>query len=297
MKAEYTISQEQVRLSAARPIRVQRIPRISNPVRPHEHEFYEVVWCISGSGRHLTEEGARPLKCGDLLILPPGSVHAIADPANLSVFNLYYLSEWVLRDSTLISEAPRLAWHFLGAHLFPGRTSGTGSHARLSGPVQPVIANELALLADLSASDDRNPVLMRAALMKCFALWDQDMAETAAVDPYSFTFLGEPLVRHVLQQMEKCIDDGEPGSVARWAERSGYSADHLTRRFKAACGETPIAVFQRRRLQRAALALINTRQSLSEIAIGHGFSDSAHFSRTFRKAYGMAPSTYRERFR
>jgi AraC-like DNA-binding protein len=42
---------------------------------------------------------------------------------------------------------------------------------------------------------------------------------------------------------------------------------------------------------RAALMLMATRKSLTEVALEVGFSDSAHLSRTFRKMIGISPST------
>jgi AraC family transcriptional regulator, positive regulator of tynA and feaB len=37
--------------------------------------------------------------------------------------------------------------------------------------------------------------------------------------------------------------------------------------------------------------------SIAEICYRWGFSDTAHFSRAFRRAYGAAPRDYRERYR
>ncbi|MDD2872193.1 MAG: helix-turn-helix domain-containing protein [Azoarcus sp.] len=57
----------------------------------------------------------------------------------------------------------------------------------------------------------------------------------------------------------------------------------------------PRAFIQNLRLDRASTALINRHQSgdsITSIALDHGFTDAAHFSRSFRKRFGVSPSHY-----
>ena len=48
----------------------------------HSHNFMEIV-LIRGRGTHLLEDLAEPVSEGDLLIIPPGFVHAYADCSEL----------------------------------------------------------------------------------------------------------------------------------------------------------------------------------------------------------------------
>jgi AraC-like DNA-binding protein len=47
------------------------------------------------------------------------------------------------------------------------------------------------------------------------------------------------------------------------------------------------------RIKRACQQLVNSNQSLSEMALDSGFYDQSHFSRTFKQVIGMTPAQYR----
>jgi AraC family transcriptional regulator len=75
------------------------------------------------------------------------------------------------------------------------------------------------------------------------------------------------------------------------------SPAHFSRKFKLAVGESPHAYVVRRRLERACHLMMTTVASLSEIALGVGFSDQAHLCRLFRQAFGQSPANWRREHR
>jgi AraC-like DNA-binding protein len=84
-------------------------------------------------------------------------------------------------------------------------------------------------------------------------------------------------------------------SVARWADAMGISERYLRLLFGSST-QSPGQYLWGQRLERAAMELrtpTSLRRSITDIAFGCGFSDSAHFSRSFRVAYGMTPRDYR----
>lgn len=259
----------------------------------HDHEFYEVTFIFGGSGVHLTEDGAKPLSPGDLIVTSPGQLHAFRDNRGLALYNVYYLAEWLSSDISILESAPHLAVVFLGGSLFPQRTPTAPHHVSLQEDCREIIGAELAQLAANSYHDDRHPILLRGSLLKCLALCDIGFGPDSAVEHH---FLSHPLVQRVYFNTEACLAAGNPCDVEAWAKEIHYSRDHFTRVFREHTGETPYSYYQRRRLQRAAYALVHTSDHLSDIATRLGFSDSAHFTRTFHKKYGLSPMRYRQRF-
>lgn len=65
--------------------------------------------------------------------------------------------------------------------------------------------------------------------------------------------------------------------------------------FKDTTGMTPNDYLQRLRVERAKSALATTPQSVTDIALGCGFSSSQYFSTVFRKYTGSTPSEFRLR--
>lgn len=58
-------------------------------------------------------------------------------------------------------------------------------------------------------------------------------------------------------------------------------------------GTTPASWWMRTRLQHAQRLLLTSRATVQDIAERTGFKDPAHFSRAFRKQYGVSPGRFR----
>ncbi|HJS17781.1 MAG TPA: ATP-binding protein, partial [Anaerolineales bacterium] len=77
------------------------------------------------------------------------------------------------------------------------------------------------------------------------------------------------------------------------AEHVGISADYLTDCFRQELGITPITYIRRYRIRQACELLQNSEQSITQVALAVGFSDSAHFARTFQREMKVTPRAYR----
>ncbi len=78
------------------------------------------------------------------------------------------------------------------------------------------------------------------------------------------------------------------------AEHVGISADYLTDCFRQELGITPSTYIRRYRIRRACELLQGTNQSITQIALAVGFSEGAHFTRTFQREMGTTPRAYRD---
>ena len=99
-----------------------------------------------------------------------------------------------------------------------------------------------------------------------------------------------------LERVRQAIEDGieeETFSVEALADKLAVHRSRLHQRLRELTGLPPVKLIVRCRLERAAALLANGSASVSEAAYAVGFQSVEHFSRTFRKHYGQAPSTYR----
>jgi transcriptional regulator GlxA family with amidase domain len=78
------------------------------------------------------------------------------------------------------------------------------------------------------------------------------------------------------------------------ARAVGIARRQLERLFIRETGLSPGAFAAKMRVQYAEWLLTSTDRSLTEIALACGYADLAHFSRSYKSAYGMSPSAWRE---
>jgi AraC family transcriptional regulator len=77
------------------------------------------------------------------------------------------------------------------------------------------------------------------------------------------------------------------------ADLTGLTGKHFARAFKQSTGMPPHRYLIAQRIEAAKRRLIDTMDSLADIALACGFADQSHFTATFRKAVGVAPGTWR----
>jgi AraC family transcriptional regulator len=101
--------------------------------------------------------------------------------------------------------------------------------------------------------------------------------------------IAEAVVAYVLANFAEEI------SLDDLAREAGLSRFNFCRRFHRECGLPPMRwLWTFRAALAAEFIAIDPRWSLTDVAFSCGFTSSAHFSRSFRAAYGMSPSQYRK---
>jgi AraC family transcriptional regulator len=78
-------------------------------------------------------------------------------------------------------------------------------------------------------------------------------------------------------------------SVENLADEVGLSPAHFARAFKETMGLAPHRYLVNHRLERARRMLDNADAVLSDVALRAGFADQAHFTRLFKREYGVTP--------
>jgi transcriptional regulator GlxA family with amidase domain len=98
----------------------------------------------------------------------------------------------------------------------------------------------------------------------------------------------DPRVRRALLLMEQNL--ARPLPISSLARELKLSPRHLERLFDEELGRSPAALYRSVRMRHAAWLLTHTRRTVTDIALNSGFADCAHFSREFRRVYGVVPS-------
>lgn len=149
-----------------------------------------------------------------------------------------------------------------------GQTLTESEMARLNQGVTTVLEKELF-------SVDETLSHLEAALVRRRKLGSETQRLVRRVMAYIHEHFAEPLTREDL------------------ARHVSMSDDYLTASFRKELGMTPVAYITRCRINQAKNLLKTTTQSVTEIGLAVGFSDSSYFSRVFRRETGQPPEIWR----
>jgi AraC family transcriptional regulator len=99
-------------------------------------------------------------------------------------------------------------------------------------------------------------------------------------------------------QLRQCRDFIEANlsdniTLDQLSQKANVSLFHFIRSFKKSTGITPHRYILDRRVRNAETLLINTNDSIGEIAKAVGFLSAGHFSSAFQKSLHIAPTAYR----
>ena len=99
----------------------------------------------------------------------------------------------------------------------------------------------------------------------------------------------ETVLRHVCDHLDEPL---RPDDLARIA---CFSPHHFHRIFRGMVGESLAGFVRRMRLERAALRLRGTRDTVLEVALDSGYTAHEPFTRAFKRAFGESPAAFRDR--
>jgi AraC-like DNA-binding protein len=236
----------------------------------HWHEFFELSYVTAGSGEHVINGVRRPLGAGDVLALTPADFHEVRPlPGEaLTIVNVIYTDD-----------------------VLPPQLRST-----LPGPPTlrlPELAGDFArMLADSRLPGALPAMALRATLTRIIA----DVARAAPRPPAGASQPTDDGRADVLRALH-WIDHHfrEPVRLADAARVACLSPHHFSAMFRRTTGMPFQEYLIGRRLQFARGLLAASRLPVTEVCHAAGFRDLTHFSRSYRRRFGSAPSTHRGR--
>ena len=288
-KACITYLPHQAWIFAHKPVRFEMV-KVPIDVPPHNHEFTELCFVIQGHCRHRTENSTQMVTTGDVIIMPPGTVHAFEEPHDLRVVNICYLADWMLWDIGLLWQHEGLVPLFFASELLRRPDLLRAYVFSLDEKEQRFCQHEI----DDILAEYQEPKPSLFLVHSAFAKFLLRLARSwVRQNPNLNDFVFRPEVWDVIQEIDLAIKRGEVFMVGQYAQRVACSADVLYRVFRQATGLSVSAYYQQRRVQHAAHLLLLSKLSVTEISSQLGYADTAHLTRCFVKAKGVSPRAFR----
>ncbi len=244
----------------------------------HCHPYYELFGVERGVCRFLAGEQMLDLHSGDLLLIPPQVLH----------YTRYLFG--ACRRSAVFFRAEDVEEGT--AALLPGGREFFTRPRVLQIPVphqEQAAAHFQRMAAESRLGDARSPLLLHAQLQELLLRCGRDCQFPGELPAELHTSERSILLaaRYIREHYRQRL------CTAEIAAHAGFSPNYLTRKFREAAGIGLHEYLALVRLQAAAGELLSTRDSVTEIALRCGFSDSNYFKDAFKKHYGLTPRAYR----
>lgn len=248
----------------------------------HSHDFLELAVVLDGTGRHWTHRGSSILRPGSVVLVRPGQWHGYSGCQNLEVFNLYLGPELTHRELSWMLDVPGLARLMLQG----GQPAG-----RLGASARADVAGWLTQLHHRGTHPSPAGAIVSLGLVGCVLGEIQPLISAAQRAGVEIA----PPVKKAIDLMSADVAHG--WTMTELASAVNLSVSHLHHQFAAQVGTAPMRWLTGLRAERAAVLVMQTELSTTEIGRAVGWSDANYTSRRFRMAFGMGPQRYRSVFR
>ncbi|MDO7905320.1 AraC family transcriptional regulator [Paenibacillus sp. JX-17] len=254
----------------------------------HAHPQYEFNYVLEGVQTMVVNNNSFTQQAGDLVLLRPGDSHSSRSGDGRPF--TYFCIHFDIDDKILISLLSRLD-HVLFK-----------SDSAITRRLAPVLHK----LVEISANVNGNITMSQRMRLQSavFDLFGQ-LWEAFSIDDHllsSNTYEKVELAHQIRGRLQGLIyqqfkHDGAGENhygVDDIAAELGISTSHCYRVFREVFGLSPRTFLSDQTLHEAKVLLEDPRLSVSQISGILGYRDIAHFSRQFKRWYGLSPRQYRD---
>jgi AraC-like DNA-binding protein len=254
----------------------------------HRHGFCELVIVTQGNAMHWLERSDFPVTAGDVFLLQGQQSHYFHDRQNLELINIMYDPAGIGLPENELRRMPGYCALFMlepsdrRRHRFASRLH----LKRIALAHAEQLADEMEKeCAEKTAGYE---AALRAKLLELIVYLSRSYNTAETTETRALLRVG-----HMIGVLEN--DFAREWKLGDLLKIARMSRSNLMRVFRKATGQTPVDYLIRLRIQKAATLLRTTDRSITEVALGCGFSDSNYFTRQFHKLLGESPTAYRKR--
>ena len=246
----------------------------------HAHDFYEVLFFLSGQVDYAVENRLYALRPGSVVLTDSSELHrtVIGQGGN---YERYVL--WLRPDCVRRLEAAS------GTPLSGCFDASARSHCNLLRPNAALFRSMLQRLESLlaPAEDAEARVLRGCALTELLVFLNQAQRGTVLVP--GLHVVSDPKIDELIFYVNQHLAESLP--LDDLAEHFYISKYHLSRLFKACMG-MPLHQYILNKRLLYAKSLLAAGAGAGDACMGSGFNNYAHFSRAFKTFFGYSPSLW-----
>jgi AraC-like DNA-binding protein/mannose-6-phosphate isomerase-like protein (cupin superfamily) len=266
---------------------LKHIPYIYDAL--HTHNYFEINYMYSGSCIQYFENERRVLNEGDMCIIPPFAPHnIIAEPGALALAIVVRKSTFDKMFWRLLAQKDLLSTFFrYSLYEKESEANYLYLHTDNREGIKYLIQN-IAIETNMNDAYANSCAvsLLTALFGKMLRGYGDTIEmyseESAIRQKFDFSLLLQ-YIQHNFSTV----------TLSTLSSLFHYSETYLSRMIKSNMGRSFIEIITDIKMNHASEMLRNTSMKIHEISEFVGYDSVDHFSRTFKKAYGMPPLDYR----
>lgn len=257
----------------------------------HKHDFIELVIILSGKGHFHIEGADYTVSEGNVILLNPGTRHQslLSSVPGSAALECYLAFTDIEYKNCVKNTLPLFQNHSIIAKL----------------PQE--LKKELFRLCNAIEKENKSCetgryFMLKAYLIQVLCLLERfqkqerdEETKRRANTRYEFKSVNK---KYVVSQITKYMEEHyqEKISLDQIAANIYLSSFYISKLFKSETGDTPINYLISLRMNKARQLLDeNPECSIQSVASAVGYEDAYHFSKLFKKYYGLSPLHYKAR--
>lgn len=252
----------------------------------HWHDEMEIIYVEKGCGTVIVPSGKYVLQTGDMIIIPPQTVHSIEQFENrpMEYFNILFQFSLLIDTPSDNCYEKFFLPFYQHTKIFP---SYLNTNDKLNQLLLPYVTD---LIENRKQSNTGYELMVKSNLFAIMHYLNQystpsNHMELSLQNTYDKL---KKLLLYVKENYNHTI------TIPQAAAICGFSESHFMKLFKELTGKSFTQYLKDYRLEIASRKLLETHEKIIEISENTGFPNHSYFSRSFYAKYGVSPSAYRK---
>ncbi len=249
----------------------------------HDHDFTEFTYILSGKGKYFVEGNVYEVAAGDVIMCNPGVKHQniVVNPKEPTVEFFAGFTDFHFKNMPPNSIILRDGGYILH----------TSTNTK-----QEISRHCYEMIAENSSNQVGKYFMLKAHLIQILLLIVRDITVVedssqlgCNFESYNKKYAVKKIINYLNENYESKI------SLDQIAHNMYLSPVYISKIFKEETGESPINYLIKIRLEKAKDILLHSKGgSIKSIANKVGYEDVYHFSKLFKKYYGISPLYYKK---
>ena len=262
---------------------------------PHVHSYYEINYIKNGDFCYVIDDTDIRIKSGDIIIIYPNVIHASytgktstpEDPTEATVIK--FSPAFLYPQNLGFSDLQHLMLPLKFESKFTVITKNDPIHSELS-------AHILAAVDEMNTRAAGYELALRAhtSLLYSYILRELSVPEIPSPVQSEAKAANLDLIRSALEYVEEHYS--EPITMQQLAKESNVNYYYFSRLFQQYTNQGFRDYLMKFRINKAVRMLLQTNESVTNIAIDCGFETISYFIKKFQEEMGVTPKNFRKQY-